>query len=109
MPKFMTIGYGDEEGYERTAPKIRDAAHEHEKTLVRGGAIIGAVSAPVQVRNPDGKGIQTDHTAFMSSPLPIAGFALIEAADIAEAIKMVSESPCAVAHGIPEIWPLMSS
>jgi hypothetical protein len=42
----------------------------------------------------------------MSSPLPIAGFAVIEAADLSEAIKLVSQSPCAVAHGVVEVWPL---
>jgi hypothetical protein len=34
MPKFVTIGYGDEVGYERTAPEVRDAAHAHDATLV---------------------------------------------------------------------------
>ena len=42
----------------------------------------------------------------MSSALPVAGFAVIEAADLAEAIRIVSKTPCAVAHGVVEIWPL---
>ena len=109
MPKFVTIGYGDEAGYQRTAPGIRDVAHEHDEILVRAGALIGVAGAPVQVRNPNAQGIQTEPAAFMSSPLPIAGFAVIEATDIAEAIKMVSQSPCAVAHGVVEVWPLVGS
>lgn len=43
---------------------------------------------------------------FMSSSLPIAGFAIIEATDLADAIKKVSLVPCAVAHGVVEVWPL---
>jgi len=39
----------------------------------------------------------------MSSPLPVDRFAIIEAADIAEAISMVSQVPCAVAHGVVEV------
>jgi hypothetical protein len=109
MPKFVTIGYGDEAGYERTAPEVRDAAHAHDATLVRDGALIGRAGAPVQVRNPDSKGVHTEAAAFMSSPLPIAGFAVIEAADIAAAIEMVSQSPCAVAHGVVEVWPLLGA
>jgi hypothetical protein len=35
----------------------------------------------------------------------MAGFAIIEAADLAEAIHMASRTPCAVAHGV-EVWPL---
>jgi hypothetical protein len=42
----------------------------------------------------------------MSSPLPLAGFAIIEAASLEEAVKMVSQVPCAVAHGVVEVWPL---
>jgi hypothetical protein len=42
----------------------------------------------------------------MTSPLPVAGFAIIEAANMIEAVKMVSQTPCAVAHGVVEVWPL---
>jgi hypothetical protein len=42
----------------------------------------------------------------MSAPLPLAGFMIIEAADMAEAIQLVSACPCAVAHGTVEVWPL---
>lgn len=109
MPKFVTIGYGDEAGYQRTAPGVRDAAHAHDATLVMNGALIGRAGAPVQVRNPDAGGVKTEAVAFMSSPLPIAGFAVFEAADIAAAIELVSQSPCAVAHGVVEVWPLLGS
>ncbi|MBO9576412.1 MAG: hypothetical protein J7494_11780 [Sphingobium sp.] len=106
MPKFITIGYGDEAGYERTSALVRDAAHAHDARLRAQGVPMGIAGEPVQVRNPDAAGVQTDNSAFMSSDLPVAGFALIEAADLAEAIEMVSHTPCAVAHGVVEVWPL---
>jgi hypothetical protein len=106
MPKFITIGYGDKAGYDRTEPHIRDAAHAHDDMLKKRGALIGIAGAPVQVWNPDATGVQTKNAAFMSSALPIAGFAVIEAADLSEAIKLVSQTPCAVAHGVVEVWPL---
>lgn len=109
MPKFVTIGYGDEAGYNRTASDVRNAAHAHDKRLVQAGALVGRAGAPVQVRNADAKGVETENAAFMSSPLPIAGFAVIEAADIDEAIKMVSQVPCTVAQGVVEVWPLLGS
>ena len=59
MAKFVTIGYGDEAGYDRTEPAIRDAAHEHDAGLKAGGASLGRAGEPVQVRNPDGHGLQT--------------------------------------------------
>jgi hypothetical protein len=106
MPKFVTIGYGDRSGYERTAPEVRNAAHAHDEELLQRGALMGIAGKPVQVRNPDPAQVQTASGAFMSSPLPVAGFAVIEAADLSDAINMVSRSPCAVAHGVVEVWPL---
>lgn len=106
MPKFVTIGYGDAAGYERPAQRVRDAAHAHDRDLVTQGAVVGIAGAPVQVRNPDATGLRTCPEAFMHSELPVAGFSLIDAADLDEAIELVSRTPCAVAHGVVEVWPL---
>lgn len=106
MPKFITIGYGSAADYERTPVSIRDAAHAEDAKLRSDGAVIGIAGAPVQVRNPEARALETRDGPFMSSVLPIAGFAIIEAADLAEAIEKVSHVPCAVAHGVVEVWPL---
>ena len=106
MPKFVTIGYGDRAGYDRTPQELRDAAHAHDAELKKRGALMGVAGSPVQVRNTLAAGVQTENSAFLSSALPVAGFAVIEAADLAEAIKLVSQTPCAVANGVVEVWPL---
>ena len=106
MAKFITIGYGDEEGYKRTSKKVRDAAHVHDSKLISMGALTGIAGAPVQVRNPEGLGVETTEGAFMSTNLPIAGFAVIDAENLEHAIDLVSKTPCAVAHGVVEVWPL---
>lgn len=109
MPRFITIGYGESKGYEETDPAVRDAAHENDARLQRGGALLGIAGEPVQVRNHDGAAVRTQDGPFMHSDLPIAGFAVIEAADIGEAVALVSGSPCAVAQGVVEVWPLEST
>ena len=106
MPLFVTIGYGDQAGYDRTAPAVRNAAHAHDARLKDNGVVMGMATTPVQVRNPDASGVETAQGAYMSSGLPVAGFALLEADSLADAIEMVSQSPCAVAHGVIEVWPL---
>lgn len=108
MPMYVAIGYGDQAGYERTAPSVRDAAHRHDAQLQAGGALIGIAGNPVQVRNHGGAGVGTSDGAFMRSDLPIAGFAIIDASDHEEAIRLVSETPCAVAYGVVEVWPLQA-
>ena len=106
MAKFVTIGYGDEAGYEQTSPAVRDAAHAHDAQLQRAGTEMGMAGSPVQVRNHDAGGTSTIDGPFMTSALPVAGFAIIEAATLEDAIEIVSRTPCAVAHGVVEVWPL---
>ncbi len=107
MPKFLTIGYGDEDGYVATDPSLRDQAHRHDAWLLTQGAVIGRAGASVQVRNTDGQGVQTLDGPFLRAALPIAGFALIEAEDLDAAIAQVAGTPCAIAHGVVEVWPLI--
>ncbi|OBH47276.1 transcription initiation protein [Mycobacterium mantenii] len=106
MPTFITIGYGDEAGYHRLNDDRKRAAHARDDELNASGALVGRAGDPVQVRNPDGAGVRIEPGPFLRSALPIAGFAVIDAEDIDAAIERVSQTPCAVAHGIVEVWPL---
>lgn len=106
MAKFVTIGYGDRAGYDRTDAAVRDAAHECDARLQAEGALVGMAGTPVQVRNPDAGGVRATEGPYMRSDLPIAGFAVIEAANVEEAVALISGTPCAVAHGVVEVWPL---
>lgn len=109
VAKFVTIGYGDQDGYDRTDAAVRDEAHAHDARLRAAGVDMGIAGAPAQVRNHDGAGTTVESGPFMSSALPVAGFAIIEAATMEEAIQLVSTTPCAVAHGVVEVWPLQES
>jgi hypothetical protein len=106
MATFITIGYGDRAGYEQTDPAVRDAAHAHDARLRANGALMGIAGDPVQVRNHDDAGVRKTPGAFMRTDLPIAGFAVIEAESPEHAAELVSATPCAVAHGVVEVWPL---
>ncbi|MET7832532.1 YciI family protein [Micromonospora sediminicola] len=106
MPTFITIGYGDQDGYDRTDPAVRDAAHAHDGRLRASGTRMGVAGEPVQVRNHDDAGTEVRSGPFLTSALPVGGFAVIEAASMEEAIEQVAGTPCAVAHGVVEVWPL---
>jgi hypothetical protein len=109
VAKFITIGYGDQAGYEQTDHAVREAAHAHDARLRERGVDMGMAGSPVQVRNADAAGVHTQDGPFMSAALPVAGFAIIEAATLEDAIDIVSRTPCAVAHGVVEVWPLNES
>lgn len=107
IPRYLTIGYGDRAGYDRTPQALRAAAHAKDDALRDKGVLMGIAGAPVQVRNPEGAGIETLNAAYQTSDLPVAGFALIEAASLEAAIREVSQTPCAICYGVVEIWPLL--
>lgn len=106
MATFVTIGYGDQAGYDRTPEDVRRAAHANDEALQSAGAVMGVAGAPVQVRNPEGAGVETTTGPYLTAGLPVAGFAIIEADSVEEAVAKVGNSPCAVAHGVIEVWPL---
>ena len=106
MPKFITIGYGDRAGYEQTQESARNRAHAADARLAATGAIIGQATRPVQVRNHHGVEVEVSEGAYRPSDLPVAGFAVFDAEDLEEAIAIASESPCAVAQGVVEVWQL---
>ena len=106
MPKFVTIGYGDQAGYDAASKEVVAAAHAHDDALKQRGALMGIAGSPVQVRNHEAAGVETQEGPYRRADLPVAGFAVIDAADLSEAIALVSKSPCAVAGGVVEVWPL---
>jgi hypothetical protein len=109
MPTFLTIGYGDAGDYAATDRAQRDKAHARDGWLASQGAVIAALGTPTQVRNPEGAGVSTTAGAYMHADLPVAGFALLEAASLKEAVDHVAGTPCAVAHGVVEVWPVVNT
>lgn len=108
MATFITIGYGDRAGYDRTDPTIRDEAHRHDAALVERGVVMGTAGTPIQVRNHDDGEVVTGEGPYLRSGLPVAGFAIIEADSLDEAVALASKTPCAIAQGVVEVWPLQT-
>jgi len=106
MATFISIGYGDRAGYDRISDECRQAAHARDDAMRAAGAQIGGAGYPVQVRNPDDAGVRITPGPYMHTALPIAGFAVFEAEDLDAAIEWVGQTPCAVAHGVVEVWPV---
>ncbi len=104
--RYLTIGYGDQAGYDRTPRELRDAAHDHDARQAAAGVITGVLLEPVQVRNHQDRGLTTQAGPFSTSSLPVAGFSFIEADSLEEAVAIAAQAPCAVADGVVEVWPV---
>lgn len=106
MTTFITIGYGDRAGYDQTDSAVRDEAHSHDARMRESGIVMGIAGTPVQVRNHDGVRVSISEGPYLRSELPIAGFSIIEADTLDDAVDIAAKAPCAVAQGVVEIWPL---
>jgi hypothetical protein len=56
------------------------------------------------VRNWDNN-LEFTNEPYAQHKLPLAGFSVIEAKNVKEVIELVSNTPCARAKGVIEIWP----
>ena len=106
--KFLCLAYGDEKDWNVLTKKEQDEMLAQDEVVRKRGALMAAVqTTTTTVRAWDGKPITTDG-AFAVSKAPLAGFSIIEAANLDEVIRLVAGTPCARAKGAIEIRPIMA-
>ena len=104
--KFLCLAYGDEAGWKALGADEQAALLAQDEVMRQRGDIVAAVSpAAITVHAWDGTATVTDGT-YARSDRPLAGFGIIEAADLNEAIRLVADTPCARAHGAVELRPI---
>ena len=105
--KFLCLAYGAEEDWNALTGEEQDALLAQDERLRRRGALMAAVEPRVTtVRAWDGTPSATDG-AFGRMEAPLAGFSVIEADSIEEAVRLVADTPCARARGAIEIRPIL--
>jgi hypothetical protein len=105
--KYLVLAYGAEEDWKALTESEKDALLAQDDLLRSGGALVAALETAVTtVQAWDGTPSVTDG-AFAGLSLPLAGFGVIEAADLNEAIELVAKTPCARAKGAVELRPIM--
>jgi hypothetical protein len=105
--KYLCLAYGAEKDWRALSPAEQAALLAEDEKLRRRGALMAAVETTVTtVRAWDGTPV-TAPGPFAAPALPLAGFSIIEARDIDEAVALVAGTPCARAKGAIEIRPIM--
>ena len=105
--KFLCLAYGDEKDWQALSKREQDEMLGQDEVIRKRGGLMGAVEPNVTtVRAWDGTPTSTDRP-FASSKAPLAGFSIIEAADLTEVIRLVAGTPCARAKGAIEIRPIL--
>jgi hypothetical protein len=87
--QFLCLAYGAEKDWLALTKQQQEEYLANDKVLRDRGATMAAVQ-----------------TSVAQSSVPLAGFSIIEAADIHEAVSLVAHTPCARAKGAIEIRPL---
>ena len=105
--KYLCLAYGDEKDWNVLPKSEQDALLAQDEVLRENGALMAAVETTVTTVSAwDGTPKVTDG-AFANSGTPLAGFSVIEAADLHEVINLVAQTPCARAKGAIEVRPIL--
>jgi len=103
--KFLCLAYGDEEGWNLLTEAEKQEVLAQDAVIRDRGNLMSAVQSKVKsVRNWD-KNLEVSNEPYAIHKLPLAGFSVIEAENVKEVIALVSNTPCARAKGVIEIFP----
>jgi hypothetical protein len=104
--KFLVLAYGHERDWQALSKREQDELLAQDQVLRDRGDLVAAVGeTATMVRAWDGTPLASEGP-FSVSPLPLAGFGVIEAADLDEAVRLVANTPCARARGAVELRPI---
>jgi hypothetical protein len=104
--KYLCLAYGAEKDWNVLTKREQDEMLAQDEVVRKRGSLMAAVQTTVTtVRAWDGKPTITDG-GFADLKAPLAGFSIIEAADLDEVIRLVAGTPCARAKGAIEIRPI---
>ncbi len=106
--KFLCLAYGAEEDWVALTEGEREALLAQDDLLRARGDLVAPVADPTTVRVMGGR-VTVASEPFAQGRAPLAGFSLIEARDLDEAIALVAGTPCAGARGAVEVWPVVGS
>jgi len=105
--KFLVLAYGAEKDWNALTREEQESLLAQDEVLRNRGSLVAVVETAVTtVRAWDGIPTTT-HEPFASLAAPLAGLGVIEADDLAHAIELVANTPCARAKGAVEIRPIM--
>lgn len=107
--KFLCLAYGDERAWNELSKSEQEALLAQDEVLRKRGDLVAAVEPNATVVRAWAGAPQTTEGPFGASFLPLAGFSIVEAASLDEAVQLVSKTPCARAKGAIELRPITAS
>ena len=106
--KFLCLAYGDAKDWNALSKKEQDELLEQDEVVRARGALMAAVETSVVTVTAWDRKAAVTPGAFADATLPLAGFSVIDAANLDEVVELVSGTPCARAKGAIEIRPILA-
>ena len=106
--KYLCLAYGDEKDWNVLSKSEQDSLLAQDEVLRERGALMAAVETKVTTVCAWDGTPKVTVGAFANSGIPLAGFSVIEAADVNEVINLVAQTPCARAKGAIEVRPILA-
>ena len=104
--QFLCLAYGAEKDWLALTKDQQTEYLAQDEVLRKRGATMAAVQTNVTTVTAWDGTARTSQTSIAQSSVPLAGFSIIEAVDMNEAVLLVANTPCARAKGAIEIRPL---
>ena len=104
--KFLCLAYGDEKDWKALSSSEQQALLAQDDVLRARGDLVSPVGGCTTVCAVEGR-VVSSAGPFAVARAPLAGFSLIEARDLNEAISLMSNTPCVQANGAVELWPVL--
>ncbi len=103
--KYLCLAYGDGKEFEKLSKSEQEKLFAQDELIRKRGSMMATVRPATTVHSERGRVIANDGP-FAVGRAPFVGFSLIDATSLEEVIELVSKTPCAVAGGAVEVWPL---
>jgi hypothetical protein len=107
--RFLCLAYGAEKDWDALTKSEQHKLLAQDQLIRDRGALIAAVETRVTtVRAWEGQPPTVTSGPIAKLATPLAGFSVIEAGNLDEAIQLVAKTPCAYARGAIEIRPILA-
>jgi len=106
--KYLCLAYGAEQDWKALPKSEQEALLAQDEVLRQRGAIVAAVQNAVTTVRAWRGAPSTSNEPFTQSRAPLAGFCIIDAANLDEVVRLVAGTPCARAKGAIEVRPILA-
>lgn len=105
--KYLCLAYGDGDDWDALSGREqRELLAQDDRLRARGDMVEAVGQEGTVVQAWDGEPALSV-LPFARGSAPLAGFSIVEAESLEEAVALIRDTPCARAKGAVEVWPIV--